>query len=221
MHANSIPPSLMLVCWRYRRTPSLPSWLSPHRDATWDRIMHFSWGGECECAGCSSSVWAMFCSVNTYSFLWFDCLFLERQTSLVNNHVSSWDFFSIRCQPIIAILAFSFFFCSYFKMHSSLLHMLYNQRVSMHFSILYTICSVQISLNTFEDGGQFLIFCVNDAMVNWTTSCCTNIGFRKTQSQIHKKVGWVTSRIWNMGELQGARLLWKRHELPIKLHLRN
>lgn len=46
-----------------------PSWLfSPllrHRDATADRIMHFSWGAKRERTGCSSSVWAMFCSVNT------------------------------------------------------------------------------------------------------------------------------------------------------------
>lgn len=89
MHTNSILPSLILACWRHRSTPSPPSWLSRHKDATGDRIMHFSWGSECKCAHCSSSVWAMFCSVNTYSFLWFDCLFLERQTSLVNNHASS------------------------------------------------------------------------------------------------------------------------------------
>lgn len=108
----------MLVCWRYRRTPLLPSWLSPHRDATGDRIMHFSWGGECKCARCSSSVWAMFCSVNTYSFLWFDCLFLERQTSLVNNHVSSWDFFFNQMSSYNCYLGSFFLFillCSYLR----------------------------------------------------------------------------------------------------------
>lgn len=56
MHTNSILPSLTLVCWQWRSTPSLPSWLSRHRDATGDRIMHFSWGSECECAHFSCSV---------------------------------------------------------------------------------------------------------------------------------------------------------------------
>lgn len=88
MHTSLFFPSFMLVCWRYKRTPLLPSWLSPHRDATGDRMMHFSWVGECNCACCFCSVWAVLCSVNTYSFLWCGCLFVEQKTSL-NNHVSS------------------------------------------------------------------------------------------------------------------------------------
>lgn len=77
-----------------------------HRDATGDRIMHFSWGAERKCARCSSSVWAMFCSVNTYSFSSFSFFFsffydltaysCRGKTSSENNHVSSWDSFSFQ-----------------------------------------------------------------------------------------------------------------------------
>lgn len=120
------PLSLISVCWRYTRTPSLPSWLSPHRDVTGDRIMHFSWGCEYKCAHCLSSVWAMFCSVNTYSFLWFDCLFLERQTSLVNNH----EIFSVRCHSIIAILSFFLLKIRLLYSYTYCIH-----RVSKHFHL--------------------------------------------------------------------------------------
>lgn len=101
--ANSAVLSLTRRCWRLRRTPQPPSWLSPHRDATGDRMMHFSWGGECKCARCSSSARAVFCSVNTYSFSWFHCFSSERQTSRLNNHSSS-------CHPVIAIVAFTALF---------------------------------------------------------------------------------------------------------------
>lgn len=167
MHTNSILPSLIPVCWRYRSTPSPPSWLSRHKDATGDRIMHFSWGSECKCAHCSSSVWAMFCSVNTYSFLWFDCLFLERQTSLVNNHVSSWNIFYSNDQmsSYNFHLGFSFVALFLFRVCSLLLHILYNQRVSMHF-LFY---SQFIQCRFFKYIWIWWSFLVNDATVKWTT----------------------------------------------------
>lgn len=148
MHTSSLLLSFMLVCWRYRRTPSLPSWLSPHRDATGDRIMHFSWGSECKCAHCFSSGWALFLLWQYLQFflffLWFDCLFLEWQTSLVNNHVSPWDFFfPIRCHLIIAIFLF----------------ILYSYTYCI---ITLLSCSLYSFLNRFEDNGNFLIFCDND-----------------------------------------------------------
>lgn len=73
-----------------------------HRDATGDRIMHFSWGAERECAGCSSSVWAMFCSVNTlnnfffFFMIWLLILVAQQNKPGEINHASSWDSFSFQ-----------------------------------------------------------------------------------------------------------------------------
>lgn len=60
--------------------------------------------------------------------------------------------------------------------------------------------------NTFEDGGQFLIFCVNDATVNWVTSRRIYLCLTKTKVTIHEMVMWAIAAAFQ--QLNIVRLIF-------------
>lgn len=158
--------------------------------------MHFSWGGECKCAHCCSSVWAIFCSVNTYSLLWFECLFLERQTSLVNNHVSSWYFFFNKMSSYNCYLGL-FFFVSLFllNIYSLLPHYCIITGFSCIFYVTVNLFSADFS-NTFK---MVVSSLSSRWMMRLSTGPCHAIAVYASQhkAQYMKKSGGLHLQFFN------------------------